>query len=72
MLVLAGAAASVVLALLFNLMSDLTGGVRVTVLEEDPPARAEAGSGSPSPRPRDELRLPSAVHAAPRGYSSVG
>jgi len=31
----AGAAFSVVLAILFNLISDLTGGVRVTVLEED-------------------------------------
>jgi Transmembrane domain of unknown function (DUF3566) len=36
-LVLSGAAFSVVIALLFNLISDLTGGVRVTVLEEDPP-----------------------------------
>jgi hypothetical protein len=35
-LVLSGAAFSVVLALLFNLISDLTGGVRVTVLEEEP------------------------------------
>lgn len=51
-LVLAGAATSVVLVLLFNLISDLTGGVRVTVLEEDPPARPGA-TGSPRPRPRD-------------------
>jgi hypothetical protein len=51
-LVLAGSAANVVLVLLFNLMSDLTGGVRVTVLEEEPPARA-AGSGSPTGRRRD-------------------
>ena len=44
-LVLAGAAASVVLTLLFNLISDLTGGVRVTVLEEDnPPPKARTGS----------------------------
>lgn len=44
-LVLAGAATSVVMALLFNLISDLTGGVRVTVLEEEsPPTR----SGSPT------------------------
>lgn len=43
-LVLAGSAANVVLVLLFNLMSDLTGGVRVTVLEEEPPARAASGS----------------------------
>jgi hypothetical protein len=35
-LVLAGAGFSVVMAMLFNLISDLTGGVRVTVLEEEP------------------------------------
>ena len=46
-LVLAGSAANVVLVLLFNLMSDLTGGVRITVLEEDSTAR------SPAPRARD-------------------
>ena len=45
-LVLAGAAASVVLALLFNLISDLTGGVRVTVLEEEP-TRAPFGLARP-------------------------
>jgi len=49
-LVLAGAAASVVLALLFNLISDLTGGVRVTVLEEEP---TRLRSGSPAPAERD-------------------
>lgn len=49
-LVLAGSAMNVVLVLLFNLMSDLTGGVRVTVLEEDAPR--PAGSGSQRPRPR--------------------
>jgi len=38
-LVLAGSALNVILTLLFNLMSDLTGGVRVTVLEVDPAAR---------------------------------
>ena len=48
-LVLAGAAASVVLALLFNLISDLTGGVRVTVLEEEP---TRPRSGSPAPADR--------------------
>jgi hypothetical protein len=47
-LVLAGAAASVVMALLFNLISDLTGGVRVTVLEED--AKRPA-TGSPASTP---------------------
>jgi hypothetical protein len=52
-LVLAGSAANVVLVLLFNLMSDLTGGVRVTVLEEDGPARAASPSGSPPARRRD-------------------
>lgn len=51
-LVLAGSATNVVLVLLFNLMSDLTGGVRVTVLEEEPPARA-GPSGSPAGRRRD-------------------
>ena len=44
---LAGSAANVVLVLLFNLMSDLTGGVRVTVLEETGPARPASPSGSP-------------------------
>lgn len=52
-LVLAGTAANVVMVLLFNLMSDLTGGVRLTVLEEDPPSRSRSASGSPPPRPRD-------------------
>ena len=52
-LVLAGAAASVVMALLFNLISDLTGGVRVTVLEEEPaprvpPLRARPPSDPPT------------------------
>ena len=41
---------SVVMALLFNLISDLTGGLRVTVLEEDPPPRR---TGSPAPNTRD-------------------
>ena len=48
-LVLSGAAFSVLMALLFNLISDLTGGVRVTVLEEEPARR----SGSPAPPARD-------------------
>lgn len=52
-LVLAGSAANVVLVLLFNLMSDLTGGVRVTVLEEDGPSRAASVSGSPAAKRRD-------------------
>lgn len=51
-LVLAGSAANVVLVLLFNLMSDLTGGVRVTVLEEDGPVRRGSSSGSPKPQRR--------------------
>lgn len=51
-LVLAGSAANVVMVLLFNLMSDLTGGVRVTVLEEEGPARAAPRSGSPGTRRR--------------------
>jgi len=43
-LVLAGSAMNVVMVLLFNLMSDLTGGVRVTVLEEDAARPAKSGS----------------------------
>jgi hypothetical protein len=50
-LVLAGTGATVVLVLLFNLMSDLTGGVQMTVIEDDPRPRREAGAGSP-PRER--------------------
>jgi hypothetical protein len=49
-LVLSGAATSVVLVLLFNLISDLTGGVRVTVLEEDP---VRVRTGSPPARTDD-------------------
>jgi hypothetical protein len=47
-LVLAGTGANVVLVLLFNLMSDLTGGVQVTVVEEDPNARRRSDPGSPA------------------------
>ena len=64
-LVLAGAAASVVLALLFNLISDLTGGVRVTVLEEEPARAVRA-------RPRPPTATNFAAPATTRGYSSVG
>ncbi len=42
-LVVAGAAFTVILAVLFNLISDLTGGVRMTLLEEEPPPQ----TGSP-------------------------
>ncbi len=42
-LIVAGAAFTVILAVLFNLISDLTGGVRMTLLEEEPPPQ----SGSP-------------------------
>ncbi|MDQ2648383.1 MAG: DUF3566 domain-containing protein [Actinomycetota bacterium] len=52
-LVLAGSGAAVVLTLLFNLMSDLVGGVEVTVIEEeqrrpppDPEDRVPDGGGS--------------------------
>ncbi|MSO87840.1 MAG: hypothetical protein EXQ71_10020 [Acidimicrobiia bacterium] len=45
-LVFAGSMGAVVMALLFNVLSDLTGGVRITVLEEDPSPRS-AGTGSP-------------------------
>ncbi len=49
-MVLAGTGATVVLVLLFNLMSDLTGGVQVTVIEEESRPRT---TGSPASRPRD-------------------
>jgi hypothetical protein len=49
-MVLAGTGATVVLVLLFNLMSDLTGGVQVTVIEEESRPRK---TGSPASRPRD-------------------
>jgi hypothetical protein len=49
-MVLAGTGATVVLVLLFNLMSDLTGGVQVTVIEEESRPRK---TGSPGSRPRD-------------------
>ncbi len=51
-LVVAGTAANVVMVLLFNLMSELTGGVRVTVLEEEPAPRAPTVTGSPRRRRR--------------------
>jgi hypothetical protein len=53
--VLAGAAANVVLAVLFNLMSDLTGGVRVTVLEEQRGRPAGAQTASPPATPPDNV-----------------
>jgi hypothetical protein len=49
-LVLAGSAGAVVLAMLFNLMSDLAGGVRVTVLEEEPRQKTRTGSPGSDPR----------------------
>ena len=49
-LVLAGTGATVVLVLLFNLMSDVTGGVQMTVIEDDPRPRRGPDAGSP---PRD-------------------
>ena len=60
-LVLSGAAFSVVLALLFNLISDLTGGVRVTVLEEDPP-RPPYGLARPN-RPATNFAHPATAGA---------
>ena len=42
-LVLAGSGLTVLGAVLFNLISDVTGGVRLTVIERRRPARARAG-----------------------------
>jgi Transmembrane domain of unknown function (DUF3566) len=63
----AGAAFNVVMAILFNLISDLTGGVRITVLEEDD----AVPWAQPAPRPRHEarpkkVRQPARVKAAKR------
>jgi hypothetical protein len=52
-MVLASTGATVVMALLFNLMSDLTGGVQVWVVEEEPRQRRSSESGSPRANPRD-------------------
>lgn len=49
-LVIAGSAGNVLLAVLFNLISDLTGGLRVTVIEEE---QAQTGQ---RPRPADSQR----------------
>ena len=54
-LVVAGSAFNVVLVILFNLISDLTGGVRVTVLEEEPvPARARSRAPKRGTKPPKE------------------
>jgi hypothetical protein len=47
-LVVAGAGVNVLVAVLFNLISDLVGGIRVTVLEEDTARR----QGAPAPPAR--------------------
>lgn len=53
-LVLAGSGANVVIALLFNLMSDLTGGLQLWVVEDAPRKRREPpDAGSPPIRYRD-------------------
>ena len=70
MLVLAGTGASVVLVLLFNLMSDLTGGVQVTVDRgRSRVAARTADAGSPA-----STTAATRFAACPllRGYSSVG
>jgi hypothetical protein len=53
-LVLAGTGSALVLVLLFNLMSDLTGGLQVWVVEEEPRRRrsSDSGGGGPGSQPR--------------------
>jgi hypothetical protein len=53
-LVLAGTGSALVLVLLFNLMSDLTGGLQVWVVDEEPRKRrtGDAGGGGPGSQPR--------------------
>lgn len=64
-LVLAGSAAAVVMALLFNLISDLTGGIRVTVLEEDDavPLAQKPPKAKRARQPRPKRSRPPARHA---------
>jgi hypothetical protein len=57
-LVIAASAGSVLLAVLFNLISDLTGGIRVTVIEEE---QALAGRDRRAPAP------PAAAQGEPLG-----
>lgn len=55
LMVVAGSALNVVLVVIFNQISDLTGGVRVVVLEQEPavrsdgPVRSDAAAGSDGP-----------------------
>lgn len=51
-LVVASAAGTVLLAVLFNLISDLTGGIRVTVIEEESAAPLRKPAQRPEPRPK--------------------
>ena len=49
-LVVAGTGAAVTLAVLFNLISDMMGGIRITVLEQEPPHRRTPGTPGQPPR----------------------
>jgi hypothetical protein len=66
-LVVGGTACTITLTVPFNLISDLFGGVRVTVLEEEvllrPPAR-EAAATTAAPAPVEELATNGRAHEA--------
>lgn len=68
-LVIAGTGLNVTLAVLFNLISDLVGGVRVTVLEEEVILRERPVLPRPEPA-GDEAELPAdpASELAPPGF----
>ena len=74
-LVIAGTGLNVLLAVLFNLISDLVGGVRITVIEEES-ARPLPVTGDPAPsvaEPRFAALDPVAsVALRTWGYSSAG
>ena len=57
-LVVAGAAGNVLLAVLFNLISDLTGGIRLTVVEEDPPPAPASRPARPPAEPEKRQSRP--------------
>ncbi len=69
-LVIAGTAFSVLLCVLFNLISDLTGGLRITVIEEESarfrPRRRRGGPRRPAPP------IPGVAPGAPPGHGEPG
>ena len=80
-LVLLGTGLSVLMAVVYNLISDVVGGIELTVLEEDVRARPAANgtarvaapNGAPASRRAEEQPVgPGYPAGLLRGYSSVG